>query len=114
MKSIVLENFMFLEAHSGFKVPLIVIYENPLDHDGWFVGELFDLEWVLGELFNLEVVPHKYPGAEQPPIYTVMAKTLEEIERKIPPSFIRFARHPSDDEHIVCTYLHKCDADAYL
>lgn len=85
MKSIVLENFMFLEANSEFKMPLIVIYENPLGHDGWFVGRLFNLE--------------------EPTNYILKAKTLEEIEKKIPSRLIRFNRHPSDDKHIVCTYL---------
>lgn len=85
MKSIVVGSFKFLEAHSGFKMPLIVIYENPLGHDGWFVGRLFNLE--------------------EPTNYIVKAKTLEEIELKIPSRFIRFNRHISDDKHIVCTYL---------
>lgn len=115
MKSIVLENLMFLEANSEFKVPIILIYENPLGHDGWFVGELFDLEWLARELLDLGgVTVQEYPDAEQPHIYTVMAKTLEEMESKIPPGFIRLARQPSDDERIVCTYLRKDTVDTYL
>ncbi|MEK5069789.1 hypothetical protein [Sporosarcina sp. FSL K6-1508] len=67
------------------EIPVIVIYENPKDFPGEFVGRLFD-----------GVKPTKW-----------YAKGAHEVDvvGKIPTGFVRLERAYLDEPHIVCTYF---------
>lgn len=85
MKSIVLDTFVESKEVANCRMPMIVIYDKPLDHPYYFVGRLFDLD--------------------TPTCWLVKALTLTEIIEKVPSHFTRINRHPADDKKIVCTYL---------
>lgn len=70
---------------SILKIPIIVVYNSPLDFPNEFVGRLFDLD--------------------NPTNFFVRGKTEQVIISKIPSTFTRLPRHPVDDPQMVCAYL---------
>ena len=66
-------------------VPLIVVYDNPTDFEGYFVARLFSLD--------------------QPTPFCIVKKSLEDITKAIPNELKAISRHPKDDPKIVSIYM---------
>lgn len=66
---------------SGFRIPMIVVYDHPIDCPTKFVARLFDLDKLTK--------------------YAIVADSLEELQENIPPRFFRLARQENDDPTIV-------------
>lgn len=70
--------------HFNFSVvvmPLIVVFDQPIDCPSQYVARLFDLD----------------KGTQ----YAVVADGLDELRSKIPQQFVKLNRHESDDPVIV-------------
>ncbi|MEK5357995.1 hypothetical protein [Paenibacillus sp. FSL L8-0709] len=66
---------------SNFRLPMIVVFDHPIDCPTKFVARLFELN-----------VPTKY---------ATVADNLDELRSQLPLSFNRLDRHTSDDPTIV-------------
>ncbi|KYG90807.1 hypothetical protein A0U40_17925 [[Bacillus] sp. KCTC 13219] len=78
------ETFIDMDL-SKCEIPLIVVYERPLDFPNEFVGRLFNVD--------------------RPTEFFVRGATEGDIISKIPGSFTRLPRSPADEPHIVCAYI---------
>jgi hypothetical protein len=76
----VLPSFYELDF-SAFRLPMIVIYDHPIDCSTKFVARVFDVEKITK--------------------YAIVADSLVEIRENIPPHFVKFERQENDDADIV-------------
>jgi len=72
-------------SQNDFKIPIIVIYENPRDYPGKLVARLFD--------------------RSTPTPYVALADTMEDIRSTIPLSMICLRRQFDDDPCIAEVWI---------
>jgi hypothetical protein len=84
MDDLVLPTFFSADLQL-FKMPIIVIYENPNDYPNKFVARLFDMD--------------------KPLKVVVVENDLETLRSRIPRSFMKNPRDITDDEKIVESYF---------
>lgn len=80
-----LENFLHIDLRTVERVPIIVVYKNPLDYPGKYVARL----WGKNNATNMVVVKN----------------SLEEIRKAIPKGMQRLKATSKDDPVIVETYI---------
>lgn len=69
---------------SGMRLPMVVIYEHPIDFPHHYVGRIW------------ECLPNALPTN-----IMVVDATLDGLREKIPPQMVCLARAPDDEPHIL-------------
>ncbi len=67
------------------RMPIYVIFKDPIDYPGKYVARVFDIN--------------------QPTPFCTVRDTYEEIIATIPDFLVKFQRAPEDDRHIVETWM---------
>lgn len=80
--TIQIDDFNYLD-YSNYTMPIITVYNSPLDFPGKYVARIHDIE----------------NGKPLPQPYALIKDSLEEIREVIPEQFIRMPRDPHD---VVC------------
>jgi len=82
----VIESFRDINLRSLVRVPIVVVYKNPLDYPDKYVARLWD-------------IPSK------PTRYVVIKDSLQDIRASIPEGMQRLGRNSMEDPIIVETYI---------
>ena len=70
---------------SSFKMPMIVVYDHPIDCPAYFVARLFDFE--------------------KRTKYAIVANNLDELQENIPQHFAKLNRQNDDDPAILEVWI---------
>lgn len=84
-ETVVINHFYEVPEDKYPSIPLIVVYENPLDFPGKFVGRLWYLD---------RATP-----------YAIVKDTFEEVVEEISPQMVKLPVSFRDDPIIVATYV---------
>lgn len=84
IKTQVLRTFYDLDF-SDFKIPMIVVYDHPIDCPTKFTARVFDVDKLT--------------------CYAVVADSLDEIRKNISSCFVRLDRQETDDPVIVEVWI---------
>lgn len=84
-KDLVMETFRDGPIHNLAKLPIIVLYEKPIDYPEHYVARLFN--------------------GDKPTKMVVLKENLQELRRTIPVQMVRINKSEIDDSKIVESYI---------
>lgn len=84
-EDIILETFDPEHIMKIAPIPLICVYKRPADYPQKFVARLWNVDRATR--------------------YIVLADTIEEVRKAVPPDMIRFPRDQKDDPCIIESYI---------
>lgn len=85
-KTIIVENFYEVPEEDFPSIPMIVVYENPID---------FEEKCFVARLCYLD----------RPSAYVIVRESYEEIKEALPPHMFALDRNYYDDPKIVATFI---------
>lgn len=88
-EDIVVESFCDFDIHSVTALPVITIYNHPIDYPGKFVARISGIENCLPVHFK----------------FIVLKDTIEEIKNCIPPYMVSIGRSDKDDPKIIECFI---------